>query len=140
MTEINNQQVRICANKFCETRFIGGRSDKKYCCGKCRSADYQYRYQDTIKAERKLTRGNRNNERVLNALYDRSPSSKDFKGYVEVTNNILRAAGYDKYYTGQSGLIDFDGKKVQSYLFYRLILLAHPHKVNTHLIYKKDEV
>ncbi len=28
MTEINNQQVRICANKFCETRFIGGRSDK----------------------------------------------------------------------------------------------------------------
>ena len=140
MTEINNQQVRICANKFCEARFIGGRSDKKYCCGKCRSADFQHRYQDTIKAERKLTKGNRNNERVLNALYDRSPSSKDYKGYVEVTNNILRAAGYDKNYTGQSRLGEFDGKKVHSYLFHRVILLAHPHKVNTHLIYKKDEV
>ncbi|MGB1094008.1 MAG: hypothetical protein ACPG0L_04845 [Bacteroidia bacterium] len=140
MTEINNQQVRICANKFCEARFIGGRSDKKYCSAKCRSADYQYRYQDTIKAERKLTRGNRNNERILNDLYGRLPRCQDYKGYVEVTNTILIAAGYDKYYTGQSGLSEFDGKKVQSYFFHRLILLAHPHKVNTHLIYKKDEV
>ena len=140
MTEFSNQQVRICTNKSCEVRFQGGRSDKRYCCGKCRSADYQQKNHDAIQAERELTRGNRDNEQILNALHNRLQGCRDYKGCVEVSNIILDAAGYNKKYTGKSGLIDFNGERVQSYLYHKVVLIAHPQKKNIHLIYKEYEV
>jgi hypothetical protein len=131
--------VKYCGNPACGMPLRKGRADLKFCDAKCRSANYQQLHKDTIDAEKALTKGNRINEKVLKLLRLRIPRSKQFPGYVDISTETLVGAGYDMQFFGMPKMVKWDNKNVQSYYYYKIILIAHPEHENRYLIAYKNE-
>jgi hypothetical protein len=136
---MKHNDVKYCGNPACGMPLRKGRADLKFCDAKCRSANYQQLHKDTIDAEKALTKGNRINEKVLKLLRLRIPRSKQFPGYVDISTETLVGAGYDMQFFGMPKMVKWDNKNVQSYYYYKIILIAHPEHENRYLIAYKNE-
>ena len=136
---MNITEHKFCAYPTCKKVIQSGRSNKKYCSNRCRSAHYQIIHQQSILAERKLTKGNRDNERVLKELLERLPLSKQYKNYVDISKETLFGAGYNQKYTGMTALCNWDGITVNTFHYNDVILVSHPHQPSRYLICKRND-
>ena len=136
---MKTNDVKYCSNPACSMPLRKGRADLKFCDAKCRSANYQQLHKDTIDAEKALTKGNRINEKVLKQLFFRLPKSKQFPNYVDISLETLKGAGYNLQFFGMPKMAKWGNKDVQSFQYYKIILVAHPEHKNRYLIAYKNE-
>lgn len=130
---------KFCTHPTCRKAIQSGRTNKRYCSNRCRSAHYQIIHQQPILAERQLTKGNRNNERVLKQLLERLPLSKKYKNYVDISKETLFGAGYNQKYTGMTSLFNWDGIIVNTFHYHDVILISHPDQPSRYLIGKRND-
>ena len=136
---MTTSENKFCAYPACRKAIMAGRANKKYCCNRCRSAHYQIINHQFISAERQLTKGNRDNERVLKELLERLPLSKQYKIYVDISKETLFGAGYNQKYTGMTSLFNWDGITVNTFHYNDVILVSHPHQPSRYLICKRND-
>ena len=136
---MEQSETKFCVHPTCRKPITSGRANKKYCSNRCRSAHYQIIHHQPIQAERQLTKGNRDNERVLKELLERLPLSKQYKNYVDISKETLFGAGYNQKYTGMTSLFNWDGITVNTFHYNDVILVSHPHQPSRYLICKRND-
>ena len=115
---------------------VGSHVNKASC---HRGIVYQIIHHQPIQAERHLTKGNRDNERVLKQLLNRLPKSTKYKGYIDISKETLCGAGYNLTYTGMATLFNWEGISVKAFRYNDLALIAHPHEPSRYLIRKSND-
>jgi hypothetical protein len=136
---MEQSENKFCMHPMCRRPINGGRANKKYCCNRCRSAHYQIIHHQPIQAERLLTKGNRDNERVLKQLLNRLSRSTKYKGYIDISKETLCGAGYNLTYTGIAIMINWEGQSIKAFRYNDALLIAHPHEPSRYLIRKSND-
>ena len=126
----------MCANVNCTNMILGGRSNKIYCCDKCRSQSFQNDNFDTIHKERKVIKGIRENDKVLEKLYLRLKKSKDYPNSVELSITTLIGAGYNTSYNAYTGKCKIGDKNPLSFFQLKFKLIGHPTLENHYFLCK----
>lgn len=112
----------------------GGRSNKIYCCDKCRSQSFQNDNFDTIYKERKVIKGIRENDKVLEKLFLRLKKSKDYPNCVELSHSTLTGAGYNESFCAYTEYSEIDNLRLFSYNQLNFKLIYHPTEKNHFLL------
>ena len=136
---MEQSETKFCMHPMCRKPITSGRANKKYCSNRCRSAHSQIIHHQPIQAERHLTKGNRDNERVLKQLLNRLPKSTKYKSYIDISKETLCGAGYNLTYTGMATLFNWEGISVKAFRYNDLALIAHPHEPSRYLIRKSND-
>ncbi len=114
----------------------GGRSNKIYCCDKCRSQSFQNDNFDLIQKERAVIKGIRENDKVLEKLYLRLEKSKDYPNSVELSKTTLIGAGYNTSYNAYTGKCKIGDKNPLSFFQLKFKLIGHPTLENHYFLCK----
>jgi hypothetical protein len=133
---MEQSENKFCMHPMCRKPINGGRANKKYCCNRCRSAHYQIIHHQPISAERQLTKGNRDNERVLKQLLERLPMSTKYKNCIDISKETLCGAGYNLTYTGMAIMVNWEGQSIKALRYNDVLLISHPHEPSRYLISK----
>ena len=133
---MTTSENKFCAYPACRKAIMAGRANKKYCCNRCRSAHYQIINHQFISAERQLTKGNRDNERVLKQLLERLSASTEYKNCIDISKETLCGAGYNLKFTGMTYMSVWEGITINTFRYNDVILAAHPHQESRYLIRK----
>jgi hypothetical protein len=133
---MTTSEIKFCAYPACRKAIVAGRANKKYCCNRCRSAHYQIINHQFISAERQLTKGNRDNERVLKQLLERLPMSTRYKNCIDISKETLCGAGYNLTYTGMAIMVNWEVLSVKAFRYNDVLLISHPYEPSRYLISK----
>jgi len=91
---------------------------------------------DTIYKERKVIKGIRENDKVLEKLFRRLEKSKEYPTCIELSHTTLKGAGYDPSYNAYAGKCDMGNKNPLSFFQLKFKLIGHPTLVNHYLLCK----
>jgi len=133
---MEQSETKFCVHPTCRKPITSGRANKKYCSNRCRSAHYQIIHHQPIQAERQLTKGNRDNERVLKQLLERLSVSTKYKNCIDISKETLCGAGYNLKFTGMTYMSVWDWITIKTFRYNDVILAAHPHQESCYLIRK----
>jgi len=129
-------KARKCGNINCENMIFDGRSNKIYCCDKCRSRSFQLNNYDTIYKERAVIKGIRENDKVLEKLFERFEKSIEYPNCIELSITTLKGAGYNTSYNAYTGSCKIGDKNPVSFFQLKFKLIGHPTLENHYFLCK----